>query len=65
MNPSFNEDDTDAGKPPVLSKAWWQEVARRSAEYDAGQAETVSWQEVQARWHLRSHWRQQWTYPSL
>jgi putative addiction module component (TIGR02574 family) len=41
------------GEAPALSEAWRQEVARRSAEYDAGQAETVSWQEVQARWQAR------------
>jgi len=43
----------DGGKPLGLSEAWKQEVARRSAEYDAGQAQTVSWQEVQARWQSR------------
>ncbi len=40
-------------EPPTLSETWRQEVARRSAEYDAGQAETVAWQEVQARWQSR------------
>jgi putative addiction module component (TIGR02574 family) len=38
---------------PVLSEAWRQEIARRSAEYDAGREETVSWEEVQARWQER------------
>lgn len=38
---------------PVLSEAWRQEIARRSAEYDVGRAETVTWQEVQARWQSR------------
>jgi putative addiction module component (TIGR02574 family) len=33
---------------PSLTEAWRQEVARRSAEYDAGQAETVSWEDIQA-----------------
>jgi putative addiction module component (TIGR02574 family) len=41
------------GDTPTLSEAWRQEIARRSAEYDAGQAETVSWQEIQARWQAR------------
>src|SRR5207302_748821 len=41
------------GGPPLLSEAWRREVARRSAEYDAGRAETVTWQEVQARWQAR------------
>jgi putative addiction module component (TIGR02574 family) len=41
------------GETLTLSDAWGQEVARRSAEYDAGQTETVSWQEVQARWQSR------------
>jgi putative addiction module component (TIGR02574 family) len=39
---------------PGLTEAWRQEVARRSAEYDAGRAETVSWEEVQRRWQSRS-----------
>jgi putative addiction module component (TIGR02574 family) len=30
--------------PPHLTEAWRQEIARRSAEYDAGQAETLSWE---------------------
>jgi putative addiction module component (TIGR02574 family) len=37
----------------ALTDAWREEVARRSAEFDAGQAETVTWQEVQARWRSR------------
>jgi putative addiction module component (TIGR02574 family) len=41
------------GQAPVLSEAWRQEVTRRSAEYDAGRAETVAWQEVQQRWQSR------------
>jgi putative addiction module component (TIGR02574 family) len=41
------------GEPPALSAAWRQEIARRSAEYDAGRGATVSWQEVQARWQSR------------
>lgn len=46
----------DAGEEevtPTLSAAWQQEVARRSADYDAGRAETIAWQEVQARWEAR------------
>lgn len=39
--------------PAVLSEAWRQEIARRSADYDAGRAETVTWQEVQTRWQAR------------
>ena len=35
-------------EPPTLSEAWRQEIARRSAEYDAGRADTVAWQEVLA-----------------
>lgn len=41
------------GGSAVLSEGWQQEVIRRSAENDAGQAETVSWPEVQARWQSR------------
>ena len=40
-------------EPAVLNDAWRQEIARRSAEYDAGKAETVTWQEVRTRWQLR------------
>jgi putative addiction module component (TIGR02574 family) len=36
----------NGGPPPTLSEAWKQEVKRRSAEYDAGKAETVPWEEV-------------------
>ena len=39
--------------PPALTEAWREVVAQRSAEYDAGRAETVPWQEVQARWQAR------------
>jgi putative addiction module component (TIGR02574 family) len=41
------------GPIPALSPAWRQEIARRSAEYDAGRAETVSWQGVKTRWQIR------------
>ncbi len=37
------------GEAPVLSEAWRREITRRSAEYDAGQAETVAWEDIQAR----------------
>jgi len=43
---------TEVG-PPALTDAWRQEIIRRSAEYDAGQAETVSWQDVKTRWQAR------------
>jgi putative addiction module component (TIGR02574 family) len=33
---------------PPLSDEWVAEISRRSAEYDAGSAETVSWEEVKA-----------------
>jgi putative addiction module component (TIGR02574 family) len=39
--------------PPALSEAWRQEIARRSASYEADPADTVSWQEVHARWLAR------------
>lgn len=44
--------DQDA-EPPALSEAWKREIARRSAELDAGEAATVDWKEIQARWQQR------------
>ena len=47
------DDPTPAGAEngaPSLSEAWLHEVAQRSAEYDAGQAQTISFEELQARW---------------
>ncbi len=40
---------SENGGQPSLTEAWKEAVARRSAEYDAGTADTVSWQDVQAR----------------
>ena len=37
---------------PALSEAWKREIARRSAELDAGETTTVDWKEIQARWNL-------------
>ena len=50
------DDPVSAGAeegPAALTEAWREEVTRRSADYDAGRAETVTWQEVQARWQNR------------
>ncbi len=33
---------------PPLSDEWVAEIQRRSAEYDAGKAETVSWERIKA-----------------
>ncbi len=44
--------ESEAGSPG-LTDAWRLELARRSAEYDAGRAETVRWEEVQSRWQSR------------
>jgi len=33
---------------PPLSDEWVAEIQRRSAEYDTGSAETVSWEQVKA-----------------
>lgn len=33
---------------PPLSDEWMAEIQRRSAEYDAGAAETVPWEQVKA-----------------
>jgi putative addiction module component (TIGR02574 family) len=35
---------------PELTETWKEEIKKRSAEYDAGQAETVAWEDVKARW---------------
>ncbi|MGL4554862.1 MAG: addiction module protein [Gemmataceae bacterium] len=40
-------------RPPHLSEAWLAEIARRSAEDDAGEAGSVRWEEVQERWQAR------------
>lgn len=46
--------DDDEGEwqpqPFVLSEEWKAELARRSAEYDAGDVKGVPWEEIQARW---------------
>jgi hypothetical protein len=41
--PDFDSAD-DADSP--LSQKWLEEIARRSAEYDAGLAETVPWEQI-------------------
>ncbi|MGV3608909.1 MAG: addiction module protein [Planctomycetaceae bacterium] len=33
---------------PPLSSEWQAEIQRRSARFDAGQSETVSWEQVKA-----------------
>ena len=40
-------------EPAVLNESWQRIVAERSAEYDAGLAETVPWEEVLAKWRER------------
>jgi putative addiction module component (TIGR02574 family) len=50
LNAGLDEPPEVEEGSPALTEAWRQEIARRSAEYDAGRAETVTWQEVQARW---------------
>ncbi|MEQ8846870.1 addiction module protein [Botrimarina sp.] len=35
-----------ANAAPPLSQAWREEIARRSAELDAGAAQTVAWSSV-------------------
>jgi putative addiction module component (TIGR02574 family) len=39
----------DGSYVPELSDAWKQEIARRSAEIDAGTAKYVTWEEVKQR----------------
>ncbi len=49
----FDSCEADDDEPPSLSEAWQKEVERRWAEYDAGLAETVSWESVKAKWQAR------------
>jgi len=44
---SIDENSIDPAM--VLSDAWRAEIARRSAEYDAGTMKTVTWEEVRDR----------------
>ncbi len=41
-------DTLPADSLPPLSDEWVAEIQRRSAEYDAGSAETVPWEQVKA-----------------
>ena len=41
-------DTLPAESVPPLSVEWISEIQRRSAEYDAGSAETVAWEQVKA-----------------
>jgi len=41
-------DTLPAESLPPLSDEWVAEIQRRSAEYDAGSAETVPWEQVKA-----------------
>lgn len=41
-------DTLPAESLPPLSEEWIAEIQRRSAEYDAGNAEAISWQLVKA-----------------
>jgi putative addiction module component (TIGR02574 family) len=41
-------DTLPADAIPSLSDEWTAEIQRRSAEYDSGSAETVSWEQVRA-----------------
>lgn len=41
-------DTLPANSLPPLGPEWSAEIGRRSAEYDAGGAEVVSWQEVKS-----------------
>jgi putative addiction module component (TIGR02574 family) len=49
----LDESPESSSESPGLTEAWKQEIARRSEEYDAGRAETVRWEDVQARWQSR------------
>jgi len=41
-------DTLPADSLPPLSDEWMGEIQRRSAEHDAGAAETVSWEQIRA-----------------
>ncbi|HLW67355.1 MAG TPA: addiction module protein [Gemmataceae bacterium] len=44
------DEPTEEHGNPELTEAWKEEIEKRSEEYDAGQAETVAWEDVKARW---------------
>ncbi len=41
------------GSQPPLSEEWLAEINRRSADYDSGKVETVSWQAIKSDAMLR------------
>ncbi|MBI3865673.1 MAG: addiction module protein [Planctomycetia bacterium] len=41
-------DTLPANSLPPLSDEWTAEIQRRSAEYDSGSAQTVSWEQIRA-----------------
>jgi putative addiction module component (TIGR02574 family) len=44
--------EEDAAAPPELSEAWKREIARRSAEIDAGTAKYVTYEQMRERARL-------------
>jgi len=48
MLESIDEEEGDRS-PPLLSEAWRAEIARRSAEIDAGTAKSYTWEETKQR----------------
>lgn len=41
------------GSQPPLPEEWLAEISRRSADYDSGKVETVSWDTIKAEAPLR------------
>jgi len=46
---SLDGEEITDDEPPILSEAWKAEIARRSAEIDAGTAKGIPWEEVRNR----------------
>jgi len=49
IDESLSAEEIAAEGPPNLSPAWRAEIARRSAEIDAGTAKSYSWEETRQR----------------
>jgi len=51
---SLDEEAVESNGPPALSDEWRAEIARRSAEIDAGTAQSYTWDETKLRARQRA-----------